>query len=87
MRSLKIKLFLRLLPSDIFGLSIQKVNAFQVQSVLGVVIFLVFSLFHFCAISVSCPGPENNLEQWAYVFYTTYVKQKGMNCAFTRKST
>ena len=35
----------------------------------------MFSLFHFCAVTVSCP--EGKLEQWAFVFYTTYVKQKG----------
>ena len=53
-------------------------NTFQVQSVLGVVIFLVFSLFHFCAVTVKCPSENNHVEQWAYIFYTTYVKQKGM---------
>ena len=48
---------------------------FQVESVLGVAVFTIFSLFHFCAIDVNCP--ESKIEQYAFVFYTTYVKGKG----------
>ena len=58
-------------------------NPFQVQSVLGVVIFLVFSLFHFCVVTVSCP--DNSFEQWAFLFYTTYVKQKGISTCYPRR--
>ena len=47
----------------------------QVESVIGVAVFTIFSLFHFCAIDVDCP--DSKVEQYAFVFYTTYVKGKG----------
>ena len=47
----------------------------QVQSILSVIVFVTYSLFHFCAVSVSCP--KTRVEKWAFLFYTTYVKEKG----------
>lgn len=45
-----------------------------VEAVLGVVVFTTYSLFHFCAIEVHCP--QSKVEQFAFVFYTTYIKDK-----------
>lgn len=47
----------------------------QVESVIGIAVFAVYLLFHFCAVQVSCPS--NRLEELAFVFYTTYIKNRG----------
>ena len=49
----------------------------QVESVIGIAVFAVYLLFHFCAVEVHCPSPSNRPEELAFVFYTTYIKNKG----------
>ena len=41
----------------------------------GVAVFALYLLFHFCAIRVSCP--TNKPEEVAFMFYTTYIKNTG----------
>jgi len=46
-----------------------------IESILGVVVCAVYVLLHFCTIPIKCPG-TSKLNQVAYVFYTTYLKEK-----------
>jgi len=46
----------------------------MVESVLGIAVFAIYLLFHFCALQVSCP--DSKAEEVAFVFYTTYVRPK-----------
>jgi len=46
-----------------------------IESIIGVVLCALYVLFHFCAITVSCPG-SSKVEQVAFVFYTTYINEK-----------
>ena len=48
----------------------------------GVAVFALYLLFHFCAIRVSCP--TNKPEEVAFMFYTTYIKNTG-GCTFDNK--
>jgi len=47
-----------------------------IESILGVVVCAVYVLLHFCTIPIKCPGTTSKLNQVAYVFYTTYLKEK-----------
>merc|ERR1739838_784261 len=47
-----------------------------IESIIGVILCALYVLFHFCTITVSCPG-KGKLQQVAFVFYTTYLREKG----------
>ena len=49
------------------------------ESLIGIAVFAVYLLFHFCAVQVKCPGPDKRMEEVAFVFYTTYIKNKGQS--------
>ena len=49
------------------------------ESLIGIAVFAVYLLFHFCAVQVKCPGPDKRVEEVAFVFYTTYIKNKGQS--------
>lgn len=55
-----------------------------IESIIGVIFCALYILFHFCAISVSCPG-NGKLDQVAFTFYTTYIKAKD-SCNVTNGS-
>jgi len=44
------------------------------EAILGVIVFGFYTLVHFCGITIHCP--KSKIEEWAYIFYTTYVKSK-----------
>jgi len=51
-----------------------------IQSIIGVVLCALYVLFHFCAITVSCPGEDSHFKQVAFTFYTTYIRaENGCN--------
>ena len=74
-RLLKIALFFSMVSSPPFPLVIDLTVALQAESVVGVAVFAVYLLLHFCALQVSCPA--NRAEEVAFVFYTTYIKNTG----------
>ena len=47
------------------------------ESLIGIAVFAVYLLFHFCAVQVKCP--DKRMEEVAFVFYTTYIKNKGQS--------
>ena len=49
----------------------------QIESIVGVILCALYVLFHFCTIPVHCPS-TGKLDQVAYVFYTTYLRGKGL---------
>ena len=65
-----------ILISHILVTVIKSVILLQIESILGVVVCAVYVLLHFCTIPINCPG-TSKLNQVAYVFYTTYLKEKG----------
>ena len=80
-RLLKIALFFSMV-SPPFVIDLTVIFAPQAESVVGVAVFAVYLLLHFCALQVRCPA--NRAEEVAFVFYTTYIKNTG-GCTFDNK--
>merc|ERR1712106_644709 len=76
---LLLLLLLLLLQKMIFSIGTTVKIAFYstlIESIIGVILCALYVLFHFCTITVSCPG-KGKLQQVAFVFYTTYLREKG----------
>ena len=72
-RILKIALYFSMVSRYLLDLPV--IFPAQAESVLGIAVFALYLLFHFCALQVSCP--DNKAEEVAFVFFTTYIRNQG----------